>query len=324
MAGLIVLQVKRRVQKGEVGEQPLGADPAGQLEQVVVRVAGVVVDPLFDLEDVDGEDGGLAVSKARLLGQQHVPDDHPALGGGVGAVVEGAERRLRARAGVHGVQVVDQRLHGLVGGAVRLLLGVGAGKLLHLVDEVRVQALGRQQLLLPAEVVFAAAELRVQALLGQGVHGLALHGLVVLAVALHQLQAADDVVAVALAEGLLDARGQAVVEVDDGLPAVLVVLVALYGDGRQRRIAPDGFRLPKVPVAGVKPALKQLPQLDLGAGGGPSVKIQVVDMHPSFPVQPGGLRVDHGLQIVFLGRVGPVLQHGAHGRVPVDVGVVPL
>src|SRR5699024_9009064 len=104
-AGPVILQIKRRVQKGEVGEQPLGADLAGQLEQVVVGVAGVVVDPLLDLEDVDGEDGGLAVSKARLLGQQHVPDDHPALGGGVGAVVEGAERRLRARAGVHGVQI---------------------------------------------------------------------------------------------------------------------------------------------------------------------------------------------------------------------------
>ena len=51
---------------------------ASQLEQIVVRVALVVVDPFLHLKDVDWEDAGLAVAQARVGGQQNVLDDHPA------------------------------------------------------------------------------------------------------------------------------------------------------------------------------------------------------------------------------------------------------
>ena len=64
MAGPVVLQVEGRVEEGEIGEQPLGGAPHGKLEQVVIRLAGVVVDPLLDPEDLDGEDGGLSVPQA--------------------------------------------------------------------------------------------------------------------------------------------------------------------------------------------------------------------------------------------------------------------
>ena len=85
--GLVVLEVEGRVDKAEVGEQPLGGDPHGQLEQVVVGVALVVVDALFHLEDLHREDGGLPVSQTGLGGQEQVADDHPALLANVGAVV---------------------------------------------------------------------------------------------------------------------------------------------------------------------------------------------------------------------------------------------
>lgn len=79
MAGFIVLQIKRRVQENVVREQSLGADLAGELEQIIVRVALVVVDPFLHLKDVDWEDAGLAVAQARVGGQQDVLDDHPSL-----------------------------------------------------------------------------------------------------------------------------------------------------------------------------------------------------------------------------------------------------
>ena len=69
--------------KEKLGNRRLALHRHGQLEQVVVGLAGVVVDALLHPEDLDGEDGRLAVAKARLGGQQHVSHDHAALGGGV-------------------------------------------------------------------------------------------------------------------------------------------------------------------------------------------------------------------------------------------------
>ena len=57
---LVVLRVERRVQEAEVGEQPLGRAVHGQLEQVVVRILGVVVHAFLHAEDLHGEDGRLA------------------------------------------------------------------------------------------------------------------------------------------------------------------------------------------------------------------------------------------------------------------------
>ena len=72
VAGFVVLQVKRRVNEREVGEQPLGTDAAGQLEEVVVGVTRIIADALFDAENLDGENRGLAVPQARLSGQQNI------------------------------------------------------------------------------------------------------------------------------------------------------------------------------------------------------------------------------------------------------------
>ena len=118
MAGLVVLQVKGRIQEHIVGEQAAGADLTAQPEQVVVGVLGIVVDALFDLENVDGEDAGFAMAQTGIQRQQDVSDDHSALGGGVGAVVNRGEGGLRTGTGVHGVEVVDKALHGLIGVAV--------------------------------------------------------------------------------------------------------------------------------------------------------------------------------------------------------------
>ena len=121
VAGLVVGEVVGRVDEREVREEALCRNAAGQLEEVVVGVGGVVVYALLDLEDVDREDRRLAVAETLLGSEQDVFDDHSALGAGIGAVVDGGKRYLCARAGVHGVEVVDDRFHRLEGRAVGLL-----------------------------------------------------------------------------------------------------------------------------------------------------------------------------------------------------------
>ena len=64
MTRLVILQVKRRIEEREIREHALRGNAACQLEQVVVRVALVVVDAFLDLKDVDREDRRLAVAEA--------------------------------------------------------------------------------------------------------------------------------------------------------------------------------------------------------------------------------------------------------------------
>ena len=45
---------------------------------------------------------------------------HAALRGGIHPIVNGAEGDLRASAGVHRVEIMNERFHRLIGGAVRL------------------------------------------------------------------------------------------------------------------------------------------------------------------------------------------------------------
>ena len=61
---LVILQVEGGVDEAEVGEQPLGRRLDGQLEQVVVGIAGVVVDPFLHLEDLHRENRGFPVCPA--------------------------------------------------------------------------------------------------------------------------------------------------------------------------------------------------------------------------------------------------------------------
>ena len=131
MPGLIVFQVEGRVLEREVREQALGGCLAGELEQVVVRVAGSVVHAFLHAEDLNGEDGRFAVAQPRLRAFQQVAHHQPRFRRGVHAVINGGKGHLRAGAGIHRVQIVDQRLHGLIGGAVGLLLRLFLGEVLN-------------------------------------------------------------------------------------------------------------------------------------------------------------------------------------------------
>ena len=142
---LVVRQVKRCVLEAEVGEQPFRGAMNCQLEQVVVWVTGIVVDAFLHAENLHGEDGRLARAQALFGSKKRIADDHAAFGGRIHAVVHRRERRLSTGAGMHGVQVVDQRLHGLercaVGVVVRVLFRVGEHAFGHFIRQNAFQLL---------------------------------------------------------------------------------------------------------------------------------------------------------------------------------------
>ena len=323
--GVVVLQIEGGVDEGEIGEQPLGAAPAGQLEKVVIGLAGVVVDALLHPEDLDGEDRGFPVAQALLGGQHQVPHDHPALGGGVHAVVDGGEGRLGPGPAVHGVQVVNERLHGLEGGSVSLLLRIVDGHGLGLLHPLLIAVLFHQAGQLRRHVFLAVFQMGIEPrlLLELFPQGLQI-ALRVVHVIVPEQQGLCQVPGVVPAEGLFYAVGHAVIKVDDGLSTVLVVLVGLDGDAGQGGVGGDIVGLPQIAVACGEPALEQLLNVDLAAGGGEGVEVQVVDVNIPLLVGLGVLGLEDEHLVELLGALAAVLEHGAHGGVAVDVGVLPL
>ena len=321
MAGAVIFQVKRRVQEREVREQALCRNAAGQLEQVVIGVAGIIVNAFLHLEDVDREDRGFAVAQALLGRDEHAFGDHAPFGGRIGAVVDGGKRHLRTGAGVHGIQVMYQRLHGLVGCVVCLADSVLPGErgdffcgrgiilLRKQADNFRVKAVGIRQAGPGAERLLCPA--------GQLAAGFQ----AVLPFAV-DFDCLAEVVPVKRAEGLGDAGCQRIVKVRNRLPAVLVVLVGLHRDARQRGIRADVVRLTDVPVAGREPAVEQLDEVNLAAGRCQRQEIQVVDMDIALTVGFGEFRVQDEHLAELLRALGTVLEHGAHGSVAVDIGVL--
>ena len=266
---------------------------------------------------MDGEDGRFAVAEPRIFGQQGVLDDHAAFGRGVRAVVDGAEGHLSAGAAVHGVQIVQQPFHGLIGVLVRL----GDG----LVDDMI--GLGRRQALRE----FAAHEGETF-LIKNGTEGGvfprgegmgAQSGLHIVAEVLRRVAHVESEVDV-LDEAAGHAGSETVLEVGNALSAVLVVLVGLYGDAGQGACALDAVGFAQEAVTGVETAVEQLLDVDLAAGRGQRQEIKVVDMDVAFLVGAAELGREQIILVEGLGRLAAVAEHGAHGGVAVDVGVFAL
>ena len=87
IAGFIVLQVERGVQKAKIREQALGGATQRVAEQVIVRVALVVVDALLNFENLNRENGCFAVSEPRFRSAEQVVHGHSALRRGIRAIV---------------------------------------------------------------------------------------------------------------------------------------------------------------------------------------------------------------------------------------------
>ena len=136
---------------------------------------------------------------------------------------------------MHGIEVMYQRLHGLIGGLTGFLICVFAGEAHAFGRRLRAKVLpqrGGQGLVIavPPRQTGPFAGLAFEPF-GQrrGIH------LIVLICAIY-FQRFRQIVAEQLAEGLLHPRRHRVVEVGNGLSAMLVILVGLNGDTGQRGI----------------------------------------------------------------------------------------
>ena len=129
---------------------------------------------------------------------------------------------------------------------------------------------------------------------------------------------------VLLMVGLVHTPGHGIVKIRDALAAVHLILVGLDSDTGQSRIAPYVLWLSKVSMAGGKAVFKQLYQVYLAAGLGEGVKILVVDMDVPVGVSLRQVCRYNIFVIKALGPLAAVLEHGAHGGVRVDIGVLPF
>ena len=320
VAPVIILQVERRVDETEVGEEPHGRGGDGQLEQIVVGVAGVVVHPFLDLEDLHREDGRFPAAQPGLRGQQQVLHHHAALGRGIRTVVDRTERHLCSGAGVHGVEIVHEGFHSLIGTAIRtgkrLLRRIGVRR-----PQQRTHVLGDEFLLTTAEFVTVVQADTVPGghtqLVGQGSGLLGGH-------VGPDAEVGGQRASVFLAEGLGHAAGHAVVEVGHALSAVHLVLIGLDGDAGQRGITLDGLRLAQIAVPGGEAVAEQSDKVYLTAGLREHVEIFIVDMDIAVAVRGRSVLGQDVIVREVLGPLGTVFEHGAHSRIAVDIGVLPL
>ena len=322
IAGLVIREVKGRVDEGEVREEALGGGLHRELEEVVVGILFVVADAFLDLEDLHREDRGLAVAEAGVGREEQVFHNHARFRRGVGAVVDGAERDLRAGAGVHRVEVVDERFHRLVGRAVGVphrgldglavrLLGVLALEALpdDVFDDLRAVFVGVAH----ADVVAERGFQLIYEFVGVG-------EVVAVGIEVELLKRLE----ILFFEGLSDAGRHAVVEVRHALAAVHLVLVRLDRYAGERGVAGDAVGLAQVAVAGGETALEELQQVDLAAGLGQHVEILVVNVDVAVDVRRGDvLRQDVVIDEIFA-ALGAVFQHRAHRGIGVDIRVLAL
>ena len=167
MAFLIILQVKGCILEGEIREQTLCTHAAGKLEQVIVGFAGVEVYAILHTENLDGEDSSFAVAQPCLCHQKHIFHNHAPLCGGIHAVVDGGEGGLRTCTAVHGVEVMQQCLHCLIGCLIGFLGCLFRGEGLNLVQNFFGYACLQKQLLFSFGVCLRAIQCRNQIFCGQ-------------------------------------------------------------------------------------------------------------------------------------------------------------
>ena len=326
---LVILQVKRCIQKAEIREQPLGGGLHGLLEQIVVRIPRIVVDTFLDLENLHRENRRLTIAKPSLGSLQQVAHHHPRLRGGIRAVVDGAERHLGTGTGIHGVQVVNQCLHGLEGSPVRSIQCRLHRKLVGTLRLIRGNPLKvvaclmmRQEIHQPLTVLVHIGHGNLHRntaanLPGQQAGILHLH---------HENRSHEgsQILKILLAEGLCHSRSHGIIKIRHRLAAVHLVLIGLNGNARQSRIRADIIWLPEEAMSSRKTALEQLQEVNLAAGLRQHVKILVVDVDIAVSMGCCNILRQNIVVNIILGTLGAIFQHGAHGSIRINIGILTL
>jgi len=221
---------------------------------------------------------------------------------------------------MHGVQIMYQGFHGLVGLSDDLSvgkesgLGLQSGYFLGCAEFL--QSFGFY-----LHIVVVPCHARADALFRFDLFAEGFHFVSTVFHIKEKLQHFSHVGPVQFFVGLSDSWRDSIVEVRDGLAAMLVVLVGLDGDTCQCSVAFDVVWLSEMAVTCWKSALKQFNQINLAAGHGQRVEIHVMDVNVAAVVSLGIFRIYDIHLIKLFGAFGAILQHGSHGCVAVDVGV---
>ena len=224
---------------------------------------------------------------------------------------------------MHGVQVVHKRLHRLVCRPVNFFICVFRGFLLD----------GRNVLGVDDLLQILRLDFLISIVVGKNRPDVVfIHDL--LADGFHFLNAFFDIEEkvehlsyirpVELPVGFHDAVSHAVVEIRDALSAVLVVLVGLDRDAGQSGIALDVIRLSEMTVTRRKAALEELLDVDLAASRGKRQEVHIVNVDIALSVRLGMLWLKYEHFVELLRALAAVLEHGAHSRIAVDIGVFTL
>ena len=83
------------------------------MEEIVIRVAGVEIDPALDPENDIREDRCFTAAQTAFVGQQQIAGHRAGGLAGISAQVDRTERNLRPGAAVHGIEIIDKSFHGL-------------------------------------------------------------------------------------------------------------------------------------------------------------------------------------------------------------------
>ena len=320
MALFIILKVIRSIYEGEVREKAFCAYAAGKLEKVIVGVAGVIVDALFDFKNVNREDRGFSVAKAGFGCKQYVFNNKSAFRAGIGSVVDGAERNLGARSGMHGVKVMNKRFHSLESRAVDFFFRTFKGKCLCFFRKFRTVFFGKK-FQFCGFVFFAVLKFGPFAAGFYCFIHNAFCNTVAAFFVCKKFQCAAHILAIDFFIAFRNAGCHSVIKVRNALAAVLVVLVGLNGNAGQSRIACDILRFAKMAVAGIETVFKKFKNIYLAAGGGKGKKIQIVNMDISVMVGSGVAGIKNIHFVKLLCGLAAVFKHGTHGGIAVDVRV---
>ena len=221
---------------------------------------------------------------------------------------------------MHGIQVVYQCFHCLIGGTFGLTACILQGKCHDTLHGFRCNAPLQQPV---TDLLRGAVVIRQHRLLITGLNQ-CLSRLQAFLLDIKDLQRFGKIVTVIVPVGLAHARCHAVIKIRNTLSAVLVILVGLNGNTSQCGIAADVIGLTQESMSGRKTIFKQPEQVNLGAGGSQCVKIKVVNMDIAFPVCLGNIRLQQEHFIELLGALRTILEHGAHGGITVNVCVFTL
>ena len=264
-----------------------------------------------------------AVAQASFFRQQHIFNDHSAFRCGICSVVDGTKRCLCTCTAIHGVQVVNQGFHCLIGCTVGFPISILLCKRLYGCNLVGCQPF-RELLCLCFLITVVICQTRNQTRFLLNSSRIGLYKCLWFFDVGQEFQCSCNVLQVPFPISFLHAASHCIIKVRDALSAVLVVLVGLNRNTSQSGIAGNIVWFSQEAMSSRKAMLKQLNQVNLAAGCCQRQEIQVMNVNVAVPVSLSVFRLQNSHLIEFLRSGRTIFQHRSHCSIAVDVGIFPL